>query len=237
MKKKLLSLALVSAMVLGSTITASAEGNINTPALAGSGQEITGSSTVKTPTIDITVPTTAEVVINPYKMKATIDEKDYTDQIATVPQEIENSSDVKVAVNVENLKAVPTSGVAISSSSLASKTSGAKSVFLYLEVVAGGKDAAQFKGSYDSKTMLACPAAAAGLEEEKIKAVSKAAIITLDEKNGATTKASFKMGGDVIANPTKVNDDKTTSADPWTADDNISFSFKFTFTPQINAAQ
>lgn len=233
MKKKLLSLVLVSAMVLGSAITASATSSITDMAGTGTGTDVTGTSTVKVPTINITVPTSAAVVINPYKMTAQVGSDEINAQIATVPQEITNASDVKVAVNVENLKAVPSEGVAVSATSLATKTTGAKSVFLFLEMQPGAKDDAVFTEKYDAKAaMLACPAAAAGTAEEKIKGTSKAAIITLDEKDGTTTKASFKMGGDVIANPTKL-DNKVTVADPWTSTDTVTFQFKFTFTPQV----
>lgn len=235
MKKKFLSLVLVSTMVLGSAITAfAADGTIDSMAGTGTGQEITGDAEVAVPTIKITVPTSVDIKINPYKIKATVGEKQISDQIATVPQEIKNESNVGVAVNIENLKA-KSDTVAVSASSLAGK-SGAKAVFLYLDVQDGAADSADFTRAYDAKTMIACPAAAAGATDDKIKAVSKTNVVTLSAGDQTATKASFKMRGDVVVNPTKT-ENKTTVADPWTDSDTVSFGFKFTFTPQVNAGE
>lgn len=147
MKKKLAALVLAVTMVMGTGLTVCAE-TISDMAGAAEGQTITGDATLNLPTIKVTVPTTADIVINPFQMVYTDSEDNKSsDQIICVPQDIVNESNVAVAVNVADLTAKDVSdGILISTTALTDKIT-TKSAFLYLEVV---EDGAEF-AAYNSK--------------------------------------------------------------------------------------
>ena len=229
-RRKLMAAALATTLVLSSSVLAFADDqNITDIAGLATGKEITGTSTVNSPTIKVTVPASADIIINPFKMEYTNDSitTPNKSQVISAEQSIKNESDVAVAVNVAELKAEPSEGV----------TSGgkvtAKTAFMYLEVVDKN---ATFAEKYDAKaaTQMAIPGIAAS--DTKTKAASKTNIITLGKKADATAEAKFKIGGDVVANPTKIDtSSKATIDDPWTSSDTISVKLKLTFTPQVAA--
>ncbi len=233
MKKKIIALMLASAMVMGMGLTASAE-NITAIDEQGTPVEVTSSQNL--PTINITVPTSLEIVINPYQMSYTLGDGTSSDQIVCAEEEIVNESNVAIAVNVKELTAKEVKeGITFATAPITSKDTG-KSVFLYLEAV---KNSDNFASAYNktSTSQVAVPdATTAGT---KVKAAEKASIVILDKGSETATTAKVKVGGSVVANPTKTvtNDDKTktTLDDPWTSEDTFKISFKFTFTPQVVA--
>lgn len=223
MKKRLLALTLATTLALGSTMMVSAaDTTIDDAAAAAAGQEVEGSSTVTVPTIKVTVPTTADFVINPYQTEYTgEDGLQGNSQIISAEQTITNESSVAVAVNVSELTAKGVSeGITIVTTAPTAKTT-EKAAFLYLEVT----DKEAFETGYKkAENQVVIP-----LAGEKVKAASKDAIVTLAEGSVAATTAKYKIGGSVVANPTAA---ETT---PWAATDAIGVSFKFTFTPQVVA--
>ncbi|MBD5464945.1 MAG: hypothetical protein HDR22_03870 [Lachnospiraceae bacterium] len=223
MKKRLLALTLATTLALGSTMMVSAaDTTIDDAAAAAAGQEVEGSSTVTVPTIKVTVPTTADFVINPYQTEYTgEDGLKGNSQIISAEQTITNESSVAVAVNVSELTAKGVSeGITIVTTAPTAKTT-EKAAFLYLEVT----DKEAFETGYKkAENQVVIP-----LAGEKVKAASKDAIVTLAEGSVAATTAKYKIGGSVVANPTAA---ETT---PWAATDAIGVSFKFTFTPQVVA--
>lgn len=237
MKRKLVALILAATMVAGTGLTASAAdttATIDAMDKAGAGQEITGAGEVNLPTIKVTVPTTADIVINPYQMEYTKDgdtDPLGSSQIISAEQEITNESNVAVAVNVVDLTATEVAeGVTISTTALTDKVT-TKSAFLYLEVV---KDDTDFAAAYNAKAanQVVVPYVKEG--DTKTKKGAKDAIVTLEAGDTTATKAKFKIGGSVVANPTKLSEDKkSTIADTWSEEDKFGISFKFTFTPQV----
>lgn len=206
---------------------------------AAAGQEITGDATLNLPTISVTVPTTADIVINPFQMEYDIDEDNSSSsQIICVPQEIVNESNVAIAVNVADLTAKDvTDGILISTTALTDKIT-TKSAFLYLEVIED-KEGTKFADAYNSKAANQVVIPYVKADDTKTKKGAKDAVVVLGAKptDGDGTKALFAINGSVVANPTKVNEDKSVSPAPWEATDTLSISFKFTFTPQIVKAQ
>ncbi|MCM1119458.1 MAG: hypothetical protein NC543_08875 [bacterium] len=234
MKKRLAALALAATMVIGSGLTVCASSaSISDMAGAAAGQEITGDASMNLPTISVTVPTTANIVINPFQMEYEDgDGNKNSNQIICVPQDIVNDSNVAIAVNVAELTAKNVSdGILISTTALTDKTT-TKSAFLYVEVKEDGKD---FAAKYDAKStnQVVVPYVKDG--DTKTKKGAKDAVVVLGAKpaDGDGTKAQFTINGAVVANPTQVNTDKTVSPAPWLASDTLTVSFKFTFTPQI----
>lgn len=233
MKKRLAALALAATMVVGSGLTVCASSaSISDMAGAAAGQEITGDASMNLPVIAVTVPTTADIVINPFQMEYEKDGVTGDAQIICVAQDIVNESNVAIAVNVAELTAKDVSdGILISTTPLTDKTT-TKSAFLYVEVKEDGKD---FAAKYDAKStnQVVVPYVKDG--DTRTKKGAKDAVVVLGAKpeDGDGTKAQFTINGAVVANPTKVNEDKTVSPAPWLASDTLTVSFKFTFTPQI----
>lgn len=237
MKKRLLALTLATTLALGSTMMVSAaDTTIDDAAAAAAGQEVEGSSTVTVPTIKVTVPTTADFVINPYQTEYTgEDGLKGNSQIISAEQTITNESSVAVAVNVSELTAKGVSdGITIVTTEPTAKTT-EKAAFLYLEVTDKVDEAgkAAFETGYKkAANQVVVPLAVEADPVNKVKevkAASKDAIVTLEKGSETATKASYKIGGSVVANPTAA---ETT---PWAATDAIGVSFKFTFTPQVVA--
>lgn len=232
MKKKILSFVLASAMLVGSALTVSAA-DLTDAATLGAGQEIEGSGEVSIPTLKVTVPTTLNFVVNPFQIEV----KDDSDavlgktQIISAPQEIVNGSDVAVAVNVKELTTKDVGeGIIIETAALTTKNTG-KSAFLYLEVVEGAADTATFASSYNKSAgqVIIPNSEAKDAKGKDIAKASKDAVVTLQAGSVTETKAAFKLGGQVVANPV----DADGNAAPWTTSDTFKIAFKFTFTPQI----
>lgn len=240
MKKKLVTLLLAATMMVGGTLNVFAADNttdLEGSEAAATGSEVTGESTVNLPVVKVTVPTTADIVINPFQMSYADEGAgiEGNSQIISAEHEISSSSNVAVAVNVADLTTTEvTEGISVATAALTSKVT-TKSAFLYLEVVKAGDDGKYtFASAYDraatSQVIIPNSEDASG----KVKAASKDAIVVLDAAAGESTpsKAAFKIGGNVVANP--VGSDGV--AAPWLESDNIGISFKFTFTPQVVTA-
>lgn len=233
MKKKVLSFILASAMMVGSALTVcAADTDIASAEDAAAGAEITGSSEMNLPTIKITVPTTANIVINPYKMSYKDDTTglEGNSQIISAQQEISSLSNVAVAVNVKELTTTGVSDdITIQTAALTSKIT-TKSAFLYLEVVGADTEGKYTFAEAYNKSSASQVVIPNYVENGKVEKASKDAIVVLpksDETNA--TKAAFKINGEVVANP--VGSDGESA--PWTDSDSIGISFKFTFAPQV----
>lgn len=245
MKKKIVALLLSATMVMGMGVTVCATDIDSVEGLAAGG-EVTGSGTVELPTIDVTVPTTADIVLNPYQIIYDVDgeEGDVTaqNQIISATQEIISDSDVDLAVNVVDLKATSAT-IALNTAAVTGGKVVAKSAFLYLEVVAPNEEGEYvFAEKYDAKlgtNQLVVPKVATAEDAGS----SKTAVATLAANVNGTpdddAKVAFKFLGDVVVNPTKPDPDnsKVQISDPWTVSDALSVSMKFTFTPQMNAIE
>lgn len=245
MKKKVVALLLSATMVMGMGVTVCASSIDSVEALA-TGGEVTGSGTVELPTIDVTVPTTADIVLNPYQLIYDVDGEDGDEtaqsQIISVEQEISSNSDVSLVVNVEDLKAISDT-VALSTTALTGGKTVTKSAFLYLEVVAPNEEGVYaFAEAYNAKTgtnQLVVPK----VDSAETAGSSKTAVATLaandSESEDDDTKVAFKFLGDTVVNPTKLKEGSTREyeQDPWTDTDALSVSMKFTFTPQMNVIE
>lgn len=224
MKKKILSAILAMTMVMGLSISAHATtvGNAQGNTAPATGVSLSAESTTKLPVIKITVPTAAPIVINPYKLKYSNAEAgitNATDMVVSVKKELINESDVPVAVNVSDLKATPAAGKDITIMSKTATAATKKSAYIYLAI---GEDVDVAK----KFTTLAATNPTTG------DGAKKDAIYTLPVGDTTATKCQFIVRGDVNPNPVDANG----AADPWTAEDKVTVSYKFTFTPQIAPA-
>lgn len=98
MKKRLLSVLLAATMTMGATsISAFAEDINNMGDLAGT-QSFEASGEAKVPTINITVPTTGTIVLDPFNLEQ-------NGQITSADFKIINNSDIPVSVSLTEAKA------------------------------------------------------------------------------------------------------------------------------------
>lgn len=244
MKKKALALVLAATMTIGASVTVfAADTTLDSTAGLASGAEIVGTADVNVPTIEVVVPATSAIVINPYSLA--YESKDKTvkgsSQIVSAQQEITNNSAVAISVNVAALSATAktpgeTAPKIVTSAPGAKSTE--KEVFLYLEVQTPGADGNYaFETGYNSKSAQQLVATDPTADEKnKTVAASKENIVVLEAKpsEGDAKPAKFMFGGSVVTNPVITNADKTTTQNPWTEDDVVTVALKFTFTPQAN---
>lgn len=226
MKKKIMSAVLSAIMIVGMSVPSFAT-DTEITTLTGAtdtGAEVAIDSDVSLPVIKITVPTTTSIIINPFRLEVDIDgegdgEETSNDQIISTVQEISSESNVKLAVNVAQLKATPKDGATIAILAKTAKAATAKSAYLAMEI-----DGDLSAASSTTKTTVVASTAGA----------KKDAAYMLDKGTAQTpSTCEFKIVGDVNPNPTKVVS-KVTVADPWVSTDEIDIAVKFTFTPQLD---
>ncbi|MBR3704363.1 MAG: hypothetical protein IKM11_02620 [Oscillospiraceae bacterium] len=215
--KKLFALILSCAMVLGLAATAFAEDvTIEDPNESGVySQETTITGATQAPTIKVTVPSTGDVVINPYGMKYGAD--DATDKIISAAQYIKNESNVDISISVTVTGQVDEGSNAVLATAALKGTETTKSVFLYFEILEAvdGETEPTWAEAY-SKDLHVIAAA---------KATTKAGVHVMKAGDEAATFAAFHLAGDVASAP----------ATPWADTDTVSVVIAFTFNPVVSA--
>lgn len=217
--KKLFALVLSCAMMLGLAATAFAEDvTIEDPNESGVySQETTITGTTQAPTIKVTVPSTGDVVINPYGMKYGDD--DATDKVISAAQFIKNESDVDIAISVTVTGKVDEGSNAVLATAALKGTETTKSVFLYFEILEATDDSTEPTWAEGYNKDLHVIAAA--------KATTKAGVHTMKAGNETATYAAFHLAGDVASAP----------ATPWADTDTVSVVIAFTFNPVISTSE
>lgn len=227
--KKLASATLAGALAFSLSAPAFAAGV--TPPAANTAtsleQNTSFSTTVQVPTINITVPNTGAVVINPYGMTVQNDAgDDVTDQIVSATQYIANSSDVALSVSATVTGTLPTGKkdvkFATASTKGGTKALTTNDIFMYFEI----GPATANDGSGDPTwpaSYVARPEATQVVKQVLVgaKATKVANVLTLAAGNEDVTYAAFRLTGDVVSAPTRA----------WVADDAVSVAVAFTFTP------
>lgn len=232
--KKLASAALAGALALSLSAPAFAAGV--TPPAANTAtsleQNTSFSTTVQVPTINITVPSTGAVVINPYGMTVQNDAgDDVTNQIVSATQYIVNSSDVALNVDVTVTGTLPANKkdvkFATASTKGGTKVLTTNDIFMYFEI--GSATANDGSGDPTWPTAyVAKPEATQAVKQVLVaaKATTAKNVLTLAAGNVDTTYAAFHLTGDVVSAPTRA----------WVADDAVSVAVAFTFTPTATVA-
>lgn len=202
------------------------------PAFASSGTvKVEGS--IQLPTLNVVLPTTASMVMNPYKMSVKLDPRDpasaVTDQIVSDTMEVKNLSNIDVQVGIKvtgSIKNTADTAPAFAASSAASDSTN-KTAYIYVafEVGDADLDVTDTNGSGNSTVVLTTA------EQEPTDFASNAVA-----GNANTLKASadlkapsskgvlgFKFFGD------------TSKVTTWTDKDVMAATIAFTFTPLANA--
>ncbi len=211
MMKKCFALLLSGALVLSANMVASAA-TVSAPdsETGAYSAKVEGTTDVQVPTIDITVPDSLTVAINPYKMEYDIAGATTTDVLANVEQTITNASDVPIAISATVQATVTSPSEVVLATAPLKGTETTKSVFAYLEMSDTSGTYAEAYDKVSTKQVVLGKTA-----------VTKKDMIKLDAKDGATTDAYFKIMGDVAPNPAKA----------WTTDDTMGIAITFNFNP------
>lgn len=210
--RKLLAAVSALVMALGLTTTAFAE---DTPVTNGSAT-INITTTLNLPAIKVTIGTPGAVVINPYKMKYTLNSTDYTDSLITAPTSIKSNSTIKIKVDAKpTVIKNSSSDLKIATESTASRTDKAVFMELLMDNVDAQGDVATFDGSSGTP-------AKAVVKESSPETATITMPAAADETDGNAKYAAFRIKGD-------------SSGTDWTSDDKVDLSIVFDIAPVIGA--
>lgn len=238
--KKIISMFLALVMALALAV----------PAFASSGTvDVPG--TVNLPTINVVLPTTASMIMNPYQLEVKLNPKDTTetaktDQIITPLMTVKNLSNIGVQVGVTVKGTIgKTSNATFAAADVTPATETSKTAFIYAKFLKGDPDMAigdigkeTTAPTADTATITIVTADADGsfptaFDPDATQAAANTLTGTTDSKNAADGGVlGFRLFGSMANAPEKAGTAAgTTVADPWTDKDAMSVSFSFTFTP------
>lgn len=163
-----------------------------------------------TPVIQVTVPRSGRVIVNPYSLPVEIGDEISTDQIASEIMTICNTSNVPVVVSASVAGHISEFSNMTFASAPIEPDSKDKNVFLYAEFQ---NENGLWSGEFDSgdNQILIC---------EGISAVTD--VLTLDT---GSSEGAFRIFGETSVHPTE----------PWSEGDCFSVTFTFTFSPVVSA--
>ena len=202
MKKKLL-LGAVLALLLSATAFAS-----------GGSYRTTVDALCNLPEISVTVPSSAEVFINPYRIPITIESDESTAQIVSTPACIENKSAVPISITATVTGTIKEgSDMGLYSYSTQGQELTSKRAFVYLEMQAATSTRpadANWDSEYDVEKHVAIRAGVARTKKD---------MVTIAQADQPKHFGAFRLAGDCVPTPRK----------PWTAADGIDVEIAFTF--------
>ena len=163
--------------------------------------------TTEVPTIKVTLPTTADITINPYKMEVEVDSETYSDSIISPEYTIKNESDCGVKITATASAAA--AGEAVIATAALKGTETTKSIFLYIDAAYEGT---AYGEAYNSKAV------------NQLAITTKEASKTIMELAAgadAATEGTYMIKGDAASAP----------ATPWTATDTATVTLSFKIDP------
>lgn len=206
--KKRLKLCLFLVLLLSLTSPAHAAA-----AQGGSSTELTAKPYLPDIKIEVVVPASGNVYINPYQLPIEVDGNIVNKQVVSDTFSIENQSEVPLQVNVEvsgTIKPGSTMGL-LTTSAKGVKTS-MKKAFMYFEIhSASDPSAVEWDSRYISSRHI--------VVRESTQSKQKA--VLLDAYDKEKRFGVFRLSGDCVQNP----------SDPWTSEDGVEVEIAFTFTP------
>ena len=210
-RKKLLCAIFALVLLISAQPAAMAAGDVYTTIIQ---------ATCRLPVVQVTVPASNSVYINPFRFPVTIGDGETSEQIISSPATIANMSEVPVAVNVRIASQVrPGSTMTL----VSAPTGGAgteKSAFVYFvmkQASSAELDTVQWDPSFDAAKHIAVTTG---------EPVTRQNILTLPARtsDGHVAEngyASFRLTGDAVKNPTT----------KWNSEDGVIVLVAFTFTP------
>lgn len=207
MKKKL-SLCLILALLLSLTAPARA-----VAAKGGSNTVITAKPYLPDIKIEVVVPTSGNVYINPYRLPVKVDGNIENKQVISDTFSIENQSEVPLKVDVEVTGKIKSgSSMGLLNQSAATVTTTTKKAFMYFEIHAvSDPSAVTWDSAYDANKHV--------VVRETGK--TQKGIVMLDSGDNAKHFGAFRLTGDCIQNP----------REEWTEKDGVTVEVIFSFSP------
>lgn len=170
------------------------------------------------PVIEVLVPSSGQVIINPYCLPVELDGQTATDQIVSAPLILENRSTIPVSVSASVTGTVPPgSGVSFAAAP-PMPDSPVKEIFLYAEFHAVPEPAFQpsWSGLYSDSTNQLMVG---------FQSAAKADVMRLEAGGTACSWGAMRLFGSAAVSPMV----------PWQAGDDIQATFVFSFTPIVEA--
>ena len=202
MKKKLLLSAVLS-FLLSATAFAS-----------GGSYQTTVDALCNLPEISVTVPSSAEVFINPYKIPITIESDESTAQIVSTPACIENKSTVPLSIPATVIGTIKEgSDMGLYAYSTQEQELTSKRAFVYLEMQASASSSpadVDWDSEYDVEKHIVIRAGVPRTKKD---------MVTIAQADQPKHFGAFRLTGDCVATPRK----------PWTEADGIDVEIAFTF--------
>lgn len=215
MRKRLLCVALTLAMLFSAQSAAAA-------AQTGNTRSMIITADTRLPTISVTVPGSAWVLINPYRLDVDIDGDETDEQIICAPCYIISESDIPLDVGVKVTAAVNTgSDMVLATSSTKGSTGGSKRAFVYFEMQycdSEDLDVVEWDSAYNPAKHILVTTAPEGNAKSGVLRLDP---LTPDMYLGEKGCAAFRLTGDAAVAPENA----------WTSDDGLNVSVAFTFTP------
>lgn len=170
------------------------------------------------PVIEVLVPSSGQVIINPYCLPVELDGQTSTDQIVSAPLILENRSTIPVSVSASVTGTVPPgSGVSFAAAP-PMPDSPVKEIFLYAEFHAVPEPAFQpsWSGLYSDSTNQLMVG---------VQSAAKADVLRLEAGGTACSWGALRLFGSAAVSPMV----------PWQTGDDIQATFVFSFTPIVEA--
>lgn len=206
--KKRLKLCLFLALLLSLSSPARA-----LAAQGGSSTELTAEPYLPDIKIEVVVPATGNVYINPYQLPIEVDGKIENKQVISDTFGLENQSEVPLQVDVEVTGTIkPGSTMGLLSTSTKKVTTTMKRAFMYFEIhTASDPTAVEWDSKYSSSKHIVV----------RESSQSKKNIIRLDACDNEKRFGAFRLSGDCVQKP----------REPWSSEDGVDVEVVFTFTP------
>ena len=171
------------------------------------------------PVIEVLVPSSGQVIINPYCLPVELDGQTSTDQIVSAPLILENRSTIPVSVSASVTGTVPPGSDVSFAAAPPMPDSPVKEIFLYAEFHAVPEPAFQpsWSGLYSDSTNQ--------LLVGGFQSTAKTDILRLEASGAAYSFGALRLFGSAAVSPMA----------PWQAGDDIQATFMFSFTPIVEA--
>lgn len=170
------------------------------------------------PVIEVLVPSSGQVIINPYCLPVELDGQTSTDQIVSAPLILENRSTIPVSVSASVTGTVPPGSGVFFAAAPPMPDSPVKEIFLYAEFHAVPEPAFQpsWSGLYSDSTNQLMVG---------VQSAAKADVLRLEAGGTACSWGVLRLFGSAAVSPMV----------PWQAGDDIQATFVFSFTPIVEA--
>lgn len=213
--KKLLATLLATSMVFGATMSVMAEAVTDADESGAFTSSASQDSVITCPEINITVPTTVSLELDPFNIAG-------EGQVVSDDQFITNESNVAISVGMGIYATKKTDECEIVFATAPLKgTETTKTAFIYSEIVkaTGADTAGTYAEAYDSKSTAVFPLAYGTAE----KYTKKANMLVMDKGSDTATYASYKFQGSLATKNVKA----------WADTDVVNVTVVFNFVPVL----